>query len=185
MANWAIGHTNRFAGAIADRSISDLSSVYGTADYGATWEEEHSGTPWEARRYYLKRSPIASVTRIRTPLLLLHGEEDLRCPVGQAEEMFVALKKLGQDVELVRFEGQSHELSRSGHPRLRVKRYDKILEWLDAHVQPQLVSGARPLLPPARPQLVIVGAGAASQHSGLHHRRPIRPNTPSHHAIID
>jgi dipeptidyl aminopeptidase/acylaminoacyl peptidase len=73
------------------------------------------------------------VDRIQTPLLILHSDEDLRCPIEQAEQLFTALKFLGREVELVRFEGQNHDLSRSGHPRSHVIRLQKILGWFQRY----------------------------------------------------
>jgi dipeptidyl aminopeptidase/acylaminoacyl peptidase len=69
-----------------------------------------------------------------TPLLILHSEDDLRCPITQAEEFFVALRSLGKDVEFYRFPGESHELSRSGSPVHRVQRAEIILEFFDRHL---------------------------------------------------
>jgi dipeptidyl aminopeptidase/acylaminoacyl peptidase len=69
-----------------------------------------------------------------TPLLLLHSENDLRCPISQAEELFVALRLLGRTPEFVRFPGESHELSRSGSPKHRVMRAEIILEWFRRHL---------------------------------------------------
>jgi dipeptidyl aminopeptidase/acylaminoacyl peptidase len=149
MTNWIVGHTQRFRAAVTMRSISNAYSQWGTSDLAymkGLWE--YPGDPWEAPQFYLERSPITYVTRIRTPLLILHGEEDLRCPIEQAEQLFVALKKCGVPTLFVRFPGESHDLSRSGRPRHRVERLRHILGWLDAYLaQPP---GSSP--PPAIPQ---------------------------------
>jgi dipeptidyl aminopeptidase/acylaminoacyl peptidase len=71
-----------------------------------------------------------------TPVLLVHSEDDLRCPINQAEELFVGLRLLGRDPELVRFPGETHDLSRTGSPRHRVMRAELILEWFGGHLQP-------------------------------------------------
>jgi dipeptidyl aminopeptidase/acylaminoacyl peptidase len=71
---------------------------------------------------------------MRTPLLLLHSEMDLRCPISQAEELFGALRLLGRDVELVRFPGESHDLSRSGRPDRRVERLNRIAGWFERYL---------------------------------------------------
>jgi len=92
----------------------------------------HLEDPDEYRRW----SPIEHVEQMRTPLLILHSENDLRCPVGQADALFVALRMLEREVEMVRFEGESHELSRSGAPVHRVQRLQVILEFFDRHLKP-------------------------------------------------
>ena len=84
---------------------------------------------------YLRQSPSRYVEQMTTPMLLVHSEADLRCPIDQAEELFVALRMLGREPELVRFPGESHELSRSGSPRHRVMRAEIILEWFSARLR--------------------------------------------------
>jgi dipeptidyl aminopeptidase/acylaminoacyl peptidase len=74
-------------------------------------------------------SPITYVRNIHTPMLLLHSEDDLRCPIGQADELFVALRQMRRDVEYHRFPAESHELTRSGSPVHRVQRADIVLEY--------------------------------------------------------
>jgi dipeptidyl aminopeptidase/acylaminoacyl peptidase len=138
MTNWAIGKTNRFAAALAGRSISNWMSFYGTSDGGTYAADEIGGTPWEKTSEYLRRSPISSVAKVRTPLLLMHSDHDLRVPLEQAEQMFQALKTLGQDVELDISENASHELSRAGSLRQRVARLHRIRDWFDSRLQPGL-----------------------------------------------
>ena len=81
-------------------------------------------------------SPITYVRNIHTPLLILHSDGDLRCPVEQAEQLFVALRMLGRDIEFVRFPGEGHEMSRSGAPKHRVERTEIILEFFNRHLRP-------------------------------------------------
>jgi dipeptidyl aminopeptidase/acylaminoacyl peptidase len=69
-------------------------------------------------------------------LLILHSEDDLRCPVEQAEQLFVALKMLRREVKFIRFPQENHELSRSGKPRHRRDRFGYILDWLGSYLQP-------------------------------------------------
>ena len=83
---------------------------------------------------YLRQSPISYVSDMRTPLLIVHSENDLRCPVNQAEELFVALRLLGRTPEFVRFPGESHELTRSGAPRHRAQRAEVILDFFRRHL---------------------------------------------------
>jgi dipeptidyl aminopeptidase/acylaminoacyl peptidase len=133
LTNFAIGHTRRFKCAISVRGVSNLVSLFGTSDTGTDLLNEFEAqAPWESIDRWWRVSPLAHVGSVRTPLLLLHGEEDHRCPVSQAEEMFTALRLLGRDVELVRFAGESHGMSRSGRPHARIEQLRRIAGWLDA-----------------------------------------------------
>ncbi len=135
MTNWLIGHTDRFKAACTMRTLSNLYSAYGTDDIMFRGTENLFGAdPWEDSSVYWKLSPISYVERMQTPLLIIHSEEDYRCPVGQAEELFTALKVRGQDVELVRFPNESHGLSRTGQPKHRIERLNFITGWFDRHL---------------------------------------------------
>jgi dipeptidyl aminopeptidase/acylaminoacyl peptidase len=79
-------------------------------------------------------SPVRRAAEIDRPMLLIHSEEDWRCPIGQAEELFVALRLLGKDVTFYRFPGEGHELSRSGSPVHRVQRFEIILDFFAQHL---------------------------------------------------
>ena len=81
-------------------------------------------------------SPITYVRDVETPLLIIHSEDDLRCPIEQAEQMFVALRLLGKDVEFYRFPAEGHELSRSGSPVHRIQRAELILDFFTKHLSP-------------------------------------------------
>jgi dipeptidyl aminopeptidase/acylaminoacyl peptidase len=132
LTNWVISHTRRFKCAISMRGVSNLISMFGTSDIG--WDlinEFEEQTPWASLDRWWRISPLAHVHNIRTPLLLMHSDEDHRCPVGQAEEMFTALRILDRDVEMVRFLGESHGLSRSGRPHNRLERLRRIVDWFD------------------------------------------------------
>ena len=136
MTNWIVGHTDRFAAAVAMRSLSNLVSDYGQDDI-VLWNAVEMGPPpWPDADELWRRSPLRYAREIRTPLLLLHGEQDLRCPISQAEELFAALRLLGREVELVRFPGESHELSRSGRPDRRVERLRRLMGWFQRHLGP-------------------------------------------------
>ena len=135
LTNWIVGHTDRFAAAITDRCVSNFVSMYGTSDIGFTFGEyEFGGTPWENRDTLVKYSPITYVENITTPLLIVHSEQDYRCPIEQAEQMFISLKKLGRTVEFVRFPNENHELSRSGQPKHRIQRIEYNLDWWDRYL---------------------------------------------------
>jgi len=136
MTNWAVGHTDRFKAAVTMRSISNHLSQWGTSDLAfmkGFWE--FPGDPWEAPVWYWERSPLAYVTSIRTPLLILHSEMDLRCPIGEGEQLFAALKKLKREAVFVRFPDESHDLSRIGKPKHRVERLRLIVQWFADHLR--------------------------------------------------
>ncbi len=132
MTSWVVGHTSRFKAAVSERAVNNLFSQFGTSDIGslhmtAAW----GGTPQEIPQKYLERSPVMYAAQIQTPLLILHSEQDLRCCIEQGEQLYTALKRLRRVVRLVRFPGESHELSRSGKPQHRVERFHHILDWFE------------------------------------------------------
>jgi dipeptidyl aminopeptidase/acylaminoacyl peptidase len=136
MTNWVIGHTDRFKAACSDNGISNVATQVGTADIGSIWTISEQGgvPPWEDPIRYAERSPITYAKAIRTPLLLVHAEDDLRVPIEQAEQMFVALKRLGREVVLVRFPESSHGLGVLGRPRQRLERLRIVLDWFGTHL---------------------------------------------------
>jgi len=131
MTNWAIGQTDRFAAAVAMRSISNLVSEYAQHDIVIWGSLELGPPPWPDLDELWRRSPIRNVQNIKTPLLLTCGEMDLRCAISQSEEMFGAMRLLGKTVELARFPEESHDLSRSGRPDRRVERLRRIAGWFE------------------------------------------------------
>ena len=131
MTNWAIGQTDRFAAAVAMRSISNLVSEYAQHDIVIWGSLELGPPPWPDLDELWRRSPIRYVQNIKTPLLLTCGEMDLRCAISQSEELFGAMRLLGKTVELVRFPEESHDLSRSGRPDRRVERLRRIAGWFE------------------------------------------------------
>lgn len=135
MTLWVIGHTDRFKAAVTQRCVSNLYSFYGTSDIGFTFGEyEFGGTPWDERERLMKYSPITYVKNMTTPLLIVHSEEDYRCPIEQGEQVFISLKKLGRDVEFVRFPNENHNLSRTGKPKHRIERLEHIVGWFDRYL---------------------------------------------------
>jgi dipeptidyl aminopeptidase/acylaminoacyl peptidase len=128
---WTIAHDHRFAAAIVERGFLDPEYFMGTSDIGSFFGDEYTGTDPELMR---SQSPQAVVDRVTTPTLVLHSSADLRCPLGQAERYYAALKRRGVETELVIFPGEDHELSRSGRPRHRQERFDLILDWWARHL---------------------------------------------------
>ncbi|UHA72735.1 S9 family peptidase [Paenibacillus sp. 481] len=142
MTNWIVGHTNRFKAAVTQRSISNWTSMYGVSDIGYHFTEDQiGGQPWANLEQLWKQSPLAYVSNVETPLLILHGEQDLRCPIEQAEQLFIALKRLGKETQFVRFPGANHELSRSGNPELRMERLNRIVGWMNRFIHVDAASG--------------------------------------------
>ncbi len=142
MALWIIGHTARFRTAVASRSVTNLISMYGSSDAGwvlEDWEFLPLFARPDAYQTLWQHSPLAYAPQVETPVLLTHGADDLRCHLEQAEEMHVALKRLGKVSELVYFPGASHELSRAGAPKMRVGRLDAITEWLGRYLKEEPV----------------------------------------------
>ena len=130
LTSWIVGHTDRFRAACTERSFNNRYSKEGTSDIwsGYTYLRKRQ---WEDPALYWRYSPIAYVQDIRTPLLIVHSEEDIRCPIEQAEQLYVALKQLRREVRFVRFPGENHELSRTGKPSHRVQRFEHILGWFE------------------------------------------------------
>jgi dipeptidyl aminopeptidase/acylaminoacyl peptidase len=137
MTNWIIGHTQRFKAAVTMRSIANCLSQWGMSDLAylkGSWE--FPGDPWENPIFYWERSPLAYAAQITTPLLILHSENDLRCPIGEGEQLFTALKKQGKTVVFARFPDESHDLSRNGQPGHRVERLRLIADWFARYLPP-------------------------------------------------
>ncbi|MDQ3043825.1 MAG: S9 family peptidase [Chloroflexota bacterium] len=135
MTNWIIGHTDRFRAAVTQRCVSNFYSFFGTSDIGFNFGEfEFGGTPWSDAELLLTHSPISYVERMRTPLLIIHNEKDLRCPIEQAEQLYVSLKRLGREVVFVRIPDEDHNLSRTGKPSRRLARLHHLIGWFDAHL---------------------------------------------------
>ena len=131
MTNWVISHTTRFKAAITDRSICNWISMYGTSDIGYRFvtRELRGAVLQDADRLW-ELSPLRYAASVSTPCLIVHSEEDHRCPIEQAEQWFVALKQNGVPVRFVRVPQENHELSRSGRPDRREYRLREYLDWL-------------------------------------------------------
>ncbi len=131
MTSWVVGHTDRFRAAVAQRSLTNRYSFYGTSDIGPGFgESEFPGNPWDDHDVLYDRSPVHYVKNIKTPLLIIHSEQDLRCPIEQSEQLFTFLKRQRKVVEFVRFPDETHELSRSGKPKHRKERLERIAGWM-------------------------------------------------------
>jgi dipeptidyl aminopeptidase/acylaminoacyl peptidase len=135
LVNWIVTQTDRFSAAITQRSTCNRHNLFGSSDLVWTYTEwEFRGLPWDSTDHYYDRSPITHVEHVSTPILIMHSENDLRCPIEQGEQWFIALKRLGKETEFVRFPEESHELSRSGRPDRRIERLRWMLDWLGRHL---------------------------------------------------
>ena len=135
MTNWIIGKTKRFKAAVTQRCISTMSSMWGMSDFN--WHMQHclgDKAPWEDHAKYWKHSPLKYVANVKTPCLIIHSQYDLRCPQGEGEQWYVALKRLGVDAELVIFPDESHGLSRGGRTDRRIRRLEHIKRWFDSYL---------------------------------------------------
>jgi len=133
MTAWVVGHTDRFAAAVAERGVYNLVSQYGTSDFPIPTVHEFDVNPWEDPMLLWKYSPLAYAHQIKTPLLLIHSERDYRVAISEAEQLFAFVRLSGGTVRFVRFPREGHGLSRTGEPEHRVKRLKHILEWFDDH----------------------------------------------------
>ena len=136
LTDWAVGHTHRFAAAVSQRDVADWLGFWYTADFTLFQPSWFRSTPFRDPQEFLVRSPVRYADSVTTPIMFILGEEDLRAPPNQGgEAMFRALKYLRKTTVMVRFPGESHELSRSGKPVHRVERLQHIVNWFDKYLQ--------------------------------------------------
>lgn len=136
MTVWIIGHTQRFKAAVAQRCVSNFVSMWGSSDFNWAFQQElNDKAPFEDLQNYWDHSPIAYIGNAKTPTLVIHNENDLRCPIEQGEQVFVALKRLGVDTEFVRFPDEFHGLSRAGRTDRRILRLNHIARWFKKYLQ--------------------------------------------------
>ena len=136
MTAWAVGHSDRFRCAITDRLVGNIHSFSGTCDFAWEHGKFYQGNAWDDPSDMWRCSPLAYAGRINTPLMIVHSDGDLRCPVSQAEELFAALRMQRKEVEFVRYPAESsHGLSRNGPPDLRLDRLRRNLAWLDKYLK--------------------------------------------------
>ncbi len=134
MTAWVVGHTDRFKAAIAERGVYNLFSQYGTTDFPIPTEHEFNAKPWEVPTLVWERSPLAHAHKITTPLMVLHSENDYRCLISEAEQLFSYVRLAGRaPVQMVRFPREGHSLSRTGEPEHRVCRLSLMLDWFEQH----------------------------------------------------
>jgi len=136
MTNWIIGHNDKFKCAITDRSVFNFQSMFSTSDIVFQPDGYWAGNPWSDPDKLRQQSPQTYFENVKCPVLIVHSEGDLRCPIEQAEQLFVTLKRIGVEVVFARYPAETnHGLSRSGPPDLRLDRLQRIADWLDKHLQ--------------------------------------------------
>ncbi|SFS18222.1 Dipeptidyl aminopeptidase/acylaminoacyl peptidase [Agrococcus baldri] len=135
---WTIANDHRFTAAVVERGFLDPESFVGTSDIGWFFSGEYTGTDADAVR---AQSPMAQVGNVQTPTLVVHSEQDWRCPPEQAQRYWAALKRNGVETALLLFPGEDHELTRTGQPRHRVERFEHILAWWAKHLPTPLNHG--------------------------------------------
>ena len=134
MANWLVGQTDRFRAAVSVNGVSNQVSAAANCDQGALWTPRLGwGRPPDDLERLWQQSPLAYADRITTPLLLLQGEADLRCPPADNEQLFVALRALGRTVEYVLYPDESHLMQSTGRPDRRIDMLERTERWFRAH----------------------------------------------------
>ena len=142
MASWLVAHSDRFVAACSERAANNLLSLeWGGSDSAGFFRFEFGVDHLAGADVYRRHSPTSFVESMTTPMLLLHSEDDLRCPPEQADQLYVALRLLGREPEYWRFPAEGHELSRSGSPRHRVQRAEILLDFFGRHL-----GGRRPTI---------------------------------------
>ncbi len=138
MTNWIVGHTDRFACAATQRSISNWFSFWGVSDIGMRFlPAQHKAKIYEEeeQKYIWDISPLKYAKNFKTPLLIIHSDADYRCPIPDGYQMFTAYKELGLECRMVIFKGENHELNRSGKPQHRLRRLSEITDWFEKHLK--------------------------------------------------
>lgn len=135
MTNWIITHTQRFAAAATQRSISNWISFWGTSDIGPDFTEDQQQAALDDPMALWEHSPMKYIKNAKTPTLLIHSDEDYRCPIEQGYQMLNGLLNNGTEARMALFHHENHELSRSGKPANRVRRLEEITNWMDSHLK--------------------------------------------------
>lgn len=140
MTNWIVGHTHRFKAAVTQRSITNWLSKTYMSDIGYYFNvDQVLAENWKESSFNAEglwnSSPLKYAHTATTPLLVIHSDEDYRCPVPEGYQIFTALTLAGVDTKMCVFHGENHELSRSGKPKNRLRRLEEILSWMDNYLK--------------------------------------------------
>jgi dipeptidyl aminopeptidase/acylaminoacyl peptidase len=134
MTTWIVSHTDRFKAAVTQRGVYNLLSFFGTSDIPTFILNEFGTLPVDKPDFLWEQSPLAHAHKIKTPLLILHSENDFRVPISEAEQLFGYLRRVGTPTEFIRFPREGHELTRSGEPEHRIDHLKRILDWFERYV---------------------------------------------------
>ena len=128
MINWIEGHNNRFNALVCHAGVFNLESMYGATEELWFAEWENGGTPWESRELYKKWSPHNFVQNFKTPMLVIHGENDFRVPIGQAMELFTSLQRVGVKSKFLYFPDEYHFVTKPQNAKLW---WNTVFDWFD------------------------------------------------------
>jgi dipeptidyl aminopeptidase/acylaminoacyl peptidase len=140
MTLWIIGHTQRFKAAVAQRVVSNFISMWGSSDGNWIFQKplgDGTKAPFEDVELFWNHSPMKYIGNAKTPTMIIHSEQDHRCPIEQGEQAFVALRRLGVDTEFIRFPDSPHGLSRVGRTDRRIARLNHIVRWFNKYLKPE------------------------------------------------
>ena len=136
MTNWIVGHTNRYRAAVTQRSIANWISFYNTSDIGEIFgDDQCGGNPWDHYEKLWNHSPLKYVRNVKTPTLVIHADEDYRCPISEGLQMYSALAMQKVDTKMVIFKYENHDLSRSGAIPRRIKRLEELTGWMNQYLK--------------------------------------------------
>ncbi len=136
MTVWIIGHTQRFKAAVSQRCVSNLISMWGSSDFNWAFQETFGNkAPYDDIETLWECSPMKHIGAATTPTLVIHSEQDMRCPLEQSQQVFTALKKLGVPTKFVIFPDEPHGLSRMGRTDRRIIRLEQIAAWFDHYLK--------------------------------------------------
>jgi dipeptidyl aminopeptidase/acylaminoacyl peptidase len=139
MVNWLVATSQRFAAGVSSNGVTNQVSAFAGSDFGVYYNDAEglgSSVDSEGIDSLWRQSPLKYVSDIRTPLLMLQGEQDLRCPASDNEQLFVALRYLRREVEYVLYPESAHEMSWTSRPDRRLDRAERILAWFKKYMAP-------------------------------------------------
>ena len=131
MTAWTITQTSRFKAAMVGAGLTNMVSMYSTNDLQTTLEGYFGAPPWDAPGEFEQRSAMTFIKQVKTPTLILHGQADTRVPIGQAQELYMGLKKNNVPVQLVFFPREPHGLQ---EPRHQLDKMKREYEWMARYV---------------------------------------------------
>ena len=138
MVNWLVGTTDRFKAAVSENGVTNQVSDFANSDSGPEYDRAsllgNTFSPEGVEKLW-RQSPLRHVASVRTPLLMLQAESDLRCPPPDNEQFFIALRNLRREVEYVLYPEESHTYASTGRPDRRIDRMTRIIDWFDRHLR--------------------------------------------------